>query len=192
MDWDLQHAGRVAPLLDTLADHSRQALATQALDAFMKRVPDRLARQRSQVIYNDLNPHNVLVDSQAPEHVTGIIDFGDIAHTALINDVAIGAAYLCVLGGTPLEYPLRFIRAYHDVTPLQPAELELIYDLMVARLVMTVAITQWRASRNPQNSGYILKNTQLAWTGLERLSRVDHKQATAVFIEACSPQRGTS
>jgi hydroxylysine kinase len=191
MDWDLRHTGRLSPLVDALADDSHRMLAHRALNAFLERVPERLAGQRSQVIYNDLNPHNVLVDSHDPEHVTGIIDFGDVAHTALINDAAIGAAYLCVLGETPLEYPLRFIRAYHSTTPLEPQELELIYDLMVARLVMTVTITEWRGSRNPQNSAYILKNTGLAWAGLERLSQLDYRQASEMFIDACENERGS-
>lgn len=192
MDWDLRHTGRLAPLVEALTADSRRKLASRALDTFLERVPPaRLAQQRSQVIYNDLNPHNVLVDSNDPERVTGIIDFGDIAHTALINDVAIGASYLCVLGQTPLEYPLQFIRAYHRMMPLEPQELELVYDLMVARLIMTVAITEWRGSRNPQNRAYILKNTGLAWAGLERLSQVDYEVASNLFIDACANQRGT-
>jgi hydroxylysine kinase len=192
MDWDLRHTRRLVPLLDALPDSPRRKLAVRVMDAFMERVSDQLERLRSQVIYNDLNPHNVLVDSRNQEQVTGIIDFGDIAYTALINDAAIGASYLCVLGDTPLEYSLQFIRAYHEVTPLQPQELSLLYDLMAARLVMTVAITEWRASRNPQNRAYILKNTGLAWAGLERLSQVDPERTTGQFIDACAQQRGLS
>jgi len=192
MDWDLRHTGRVAPLLETLPDTSRHRLATRFMAAFLDSVPDRLALLRSQVIYNDLNPHNVLVDPRDPAHITGIIDFGDIAHTALINDVAIAASYLTVLGATALEYPLCFVRAYHEVTPLEPRELELLYDLMAARLVMTVAITEWRASRQPHNRAYIQKNTALAWAGLERLSQVERASASTLFIDACAKQEITS
>ena len=115
-----------------------------------------------------------------------IIDFGDIVRTALINDVAIGGSYLLPLGPLPLAYPLVLVAAYHAVCPLLPEELELLYDLMAARLAMTVAITEWRARRNPANRAYITKNTGLAWDGLTRLARLDRKQVAQLFRRACN------
>ena len=189
MDGDLQHAARLTPLVSELADASRRRLAQLGLAGFTDNVLPVLPRLRRQVIYNDLNPHNVLVDAGESDRVTGIIDFGDIAHTALINDVAIGASYLTVLGSTALEYPLHFVAAYNEVTALKVQELEVLYDLMMARLVTSVAITEWRASRNPGNRAYILKNTALAWAGLERLARIERRAATAQFIGACNTPR---
>ena len=45
---------------------------------------------RAQVVHNDLAPTNVLVDDTLA--VTGITDFGDMTHTALVCDLAVAAA----------------------------------------------------------------------------------------------------
>jgi Ser/Thr protein kinase RdoA (MazF antagonist) len=189
LDWDVSRAARVTPLLDAIDDPDRRALVVTCMRRFTTDVEPRLRELRRQVVHNDLNPHNVLVDATHPEQVVGIIDFGDIVRTALINDVAIGASYLLPLGEAPLDHPLVFVAAYHSVRPLLSVELDLLYELMTARLAMTVAITQWRALRDPANRVYITKNTGIAWKGLERLAQLDGTQAAELFHDACNVKR---
>jgi Ser/Thr protein kinase RdoA (MazF antagonist) len=129
------------------------------------------------------------VDATNSECVAGIIDFGDIVRAALVNDVAIGASYLLRLGVLPLDYPLVFVAAYHAVCPLLPEELELLYDLMTARLALTVAITEWRARRNPGSRAYITKNTGIAWDGIARLASLERKRVAQLFRQACKLER---
>lgn len=47
---------------------------------------------RRQAAHCDLNPHNVMVAAGRPDRVAGVIDFGDMVHTALAADAAIGAS----------------------------------------------------------------------------------------------------
>jgi Ser/Thr protein kinase RdoA (MazF antagonist) len=127
---------------------------------------------RAQVVHNDLNLHNVLVDPHDTATVAGVLDFGDIVRTQLVNDVAIGAAYHLSAATDVLEGPREFIDAYQEVTPLAPDETGLLPDLMATRLLATVLITGWRAERYPENRDYILKNNALAWDGLDRLAHI--------------------
>jgi 4-aminobutyrate aminotransferase-like enzyme/Ser/Thr protein kinase RdoA (MazF antagonist) len=189
LDWDVSRAGQVIPLIDAIDDPARRALAAGFMSRFTADVEPRLRQLRRQVVHNDLNPHNVLVTASDPDRLAGIIDFGDIVRTALVNDVAIGASYLLTVGAQPVEHPLAFVAAYHAVCPLMPAELDLIYDLMAARLAMTVAITEWRARREPANRSYITKNTGIAWNGLELLAQLDRKHSALQFRQACNEGR---
>src|SRR5262249_6400108 len=102
-----------------------------------------------------------------------------------VNDVAIGACYLVPVGREPLDHPLVFVAAYHRVSALLPLELDLIYDLMAARMALTVAISEWRALRDPANRAYIANNTGTSWQGLERLAQLDRKHAARLFRRAC-------
>lgn len=185
LDWDISRAARLIELLGCIEDTGRRSLAASFLRHFARRVQPALRTLRHQVVHNDLNPHNVLVAASDAERIAGIIDFGDIVRTALINDVAIGASYLLPLGREPLDHPVAFVAAYHRVSPLLPDELELLYDLMATRLAMTVAITEWRARLNPENRAYITKNTGLAWAGLECLSRMPREEAVGRLRRAC-------
>ncbi len=168
--WDLKRAGHLRELLDCVDDRALRSLCTERLDRFDTAVAPRFGELRSQVIHNDLNPSNVLVDAHDPSRMLGVIDFGDLAHSPLIVDLAVASAYLLKDGPDALSDMLEFLAAYASVVPLTDAELSILYDLTLTRSTMTVLITHWRAARYPENRDYILRNETRARTRLEQLS----------------------
>lgn len=183
--WDIKHASQVRPLLVHIPEDDRRALAERTLDAFEQNALPVLPRLRAQVIHNDLNPHNVLVRPDAPDEVAGIIDFGDMVHAPLINDLAVAAAYQTAEGDHPLASIAEFVAAYHARLPLEPAEIDVLFDLIATRMLLTVAITGWRAARYPENRTYILRNNPQAWAGLARLTELSRPEAQAYLRRAC-------
>jgi hydroxylysine kinase len=155
------------------------------LDRFERVVKPRLLELRSQVVHGDFNPHNVLVDAADPSRVSGILDFGDMVETQLANDVAVAACYHT----EDLAHAVELIAGYHAVSPLSAQEVELLPDLMVTRLCAAVAITEWRARRYPDNAAYILKNTGIAWDGLQRLDGPGRSNLAALLHAACPTER---
>lgn len=139
--WDLQHLPRLRPWLDAVPAERRPAVGT-VLDRFEQRVAPALPRLRAQVVHNDLARTNVLVDDHLA--LTGITDFGDLTHTALVCDLAVAAAD--VLSGRPAELSLaeEVVAGYAEVTPLEPDERALLADLMAGRYAASVLITAWR------------------------------------------------
>ncbi|NNE06274.1 MAG: phosphotransferase [Xanthomonadales bacterium] len=154
--WDLKHAARLATLLEYIRDAQLRSLVAAAVDRFKTHVTPALKSLRSQVIHADLNRGNVLVSKEAPMHVTGIIDFGDMVFTPLVMDLAIAAAYHLAEDGDPLARVMVFIKAYHQVVPLQREEAEILADLLLARLCTSITLQNWRASLYPENSEYLL------------------------------------
>ena len=120
----------------------------------MPALESRLPRLRRQVVHNDLNPRNVLVDPGEEACVTGVIDFGDLTHTALIADVAVAAADLmpeeCAADVRCARAAIRDIAiAYHEMMPLLEDELAVLGTLVAARLVANVVVPSWHVRRNP-------------------------------------------
>lgn len=68
--------------------------------------------------------------------------------------------------------------------PLTETEIALLPDLIATRLLITVAITGWRAQQHPENRQYILRNNGLAWTGLARLDALPRQQASDILLAA--------
>src|SRR5690606_34005145 len=89
--WDIRNAGMLRDLMAHIPDPSNRALAERFLDRYDSEVSHALPAMRSQVVHNDFNPHNLLVQAAAAESIAGILDFGDMVYTALINDVAVTA-----------------------------------------------------------------------------------------------------
>lgn len=164
--WDASKAYRVASLLDP--DDLR---GRELLDHFTRHAATALPEVRHQVIHNDANPQNVLAD-ETGGFVTGIIDFGDIIRAPLVQEVATACAYQLVDGAEALDAAAEIIGGYHRINPLTDTEIDVLFDLIVARLILIVAITGRRATGHPHNREYILRNHQRASSGLERIARI--------------------
>jgi Ser/Thr protein kinase RdoA (MazF antagonist) len=183
--WDLQHAAELRSLVDAVA-LERRGPVEQFLDRFEAYVLPILVNLPRQAVHNDLNPHNVVVDPANSERITGIIDFGDLASTARVNDLAITAAYQVADSDDPLAPACDMIAAYHAVTPLNANESEVLYDLMATRMVTTIVISSWRAARYPENRAYILRNHQPAWARLSRMAKLSRAAAMQQIRRACN------
>jgi hydroxylysine kinase len=184
--WDIKNTSRLRSLVPHVPDPCRRALVLHFLDDFAERAQPRLPALRAQVVHNDLNAYNVLVDSNDHERIAGILDFGDLVYTSLINDVAVGASYHMSTGPDALDGVIGFVAAYHATAPLERSEIGLLFDLIAARFVTTVLITGWRAARYPQNSAYILKNNPGAWSGLESLYALTREPVLSRLRHACN------
>ncbi|MDA0174629.1 aminotransferase class III-fold pyridoxal phosphate-dependent enzyme [Solirubrobacter taibaiensis] len=135
-----------------------------------------------QVIHNDANEYNVLVGTGGA--VTGLIDFGDVVYSARVCGLAIAGAYAMQGCADPARAVVDVVRGYHEVTPLSVAELEVLFELMVARLRMSVAMAQRQFAEQPDND-YLLVSQAGVTEVLARLEGEDPQLAHFRFRDAC-------
>jgi Ser/Thr protein kinase RdoA (MazF antagonist) len=185
LPWDLQRAAGTRSLLSDLPDAARRAMAAAALDHFAAHALPKLQALPRQPIHNDFNPSNLLVDPQAPDRLVGILDFGDMVAAPRIADLAVAASYQ-LDAQAPAASIAAFAGAYHAVAPLTATERELLPALVATRLAMVVAISGWRAAREPANSAYLLRNNGASWARLEALSALPAGALDAALRSACA------
>jgi hydroxylysine kinase len=174
--WDIAQLAELRPLAAELPSEHGRDLLTDLIDRFCQQTEPRLKAQRTQLVHNDFNIDNILVDTER-EQINGILDFGDMTITALVNDVAIAACYQLGDDEADLISPaMDLIAGYHAITALTEAELDLLPALILARLAARVAIPRWRALRFPANEDYILRSTAMAWGHLNRLLKIPDGQ----------------
>ena len=169
--WDIKRLPQLRAWLPAVAADRRAAIEA-VLDRFDRHVAPVLPRLRAQVVHNDLAPTNVLVDDHLA--LSGITDFGDMTHTALVCDLAVAAADLLTGRQGALELAREVVAGYHATTPLEPEELALVPDLMAGRYAAAVLITAWRTREHgwaPEVdvTAYVQLETMLS-SGLDRLS----------------------
>ncbi|MEO8476797.1 MAG: aminotransferase class III-fold pyridoxal phosphate-dependent enzyme [Actinomycetota bacterium] len=149
--WDVQHASSLRPMTDAIDDPEHRRLVDAALDRFEAEVAPVWPSLRSQVIHGDVTLDNALVDERG--RISGIIDWGDMSHSALVCDVSSSLESL-LEGRRPDEVVarvMRFVDGYRSVTPLEPEELRVLPDLLSARIVTVAVLFGWRAKRHPDN-----------------------------------------
>ncbi len=149
--WDVHHVLALVPMVDSIRETAHRALVDATLARFEAEVLPGWDELRSQVIHGDVTLDNALIDERG--RISGIIDWGDMSHTALVCDVS--SALESLLHGRPMDdivpTAMRFVDGYDSVTPLEPAELAVVPDLLAARLVTTAVLFGWRAERHPDN-----------------------------------------
>jgi Ser/Thr protein kinase RdoA (MazF antagonist) len=184
LQWDIKRAADLRPLLPHVADTGLRGLCAAVLDRFDTVVAPALLDLPWQVVHGDLNPHNLLADPGDSDRIAGILDFGDMVLTPRICDLAVAASYR-IEGDDPVGSLAAFAGAYHAVLPLTGAERRVLFDLVAARMVTTVAITSWRAAKYPENAAYILRNVPSARVGLQAFAMADRDHVNRVLAQAC-------
>jgi 4-aminobutyrate aminotransferase-like enzyme/Ser/Thr protein kinase RdoA (MazF antagonist) len=183
--WDVKQAAKLRPLLGSITDSSRRRIVADVIDRFEQHVAPRLPSLRSHVVHADFNLDNVFLDDD--DRVAGIVDFGDTCHTAQAADFAVGLA--SVLRGRPNGDVFRSARiaidGYTRWIPFELRELDVLADLVAARLAAIVSISAWRVERYPENAEYIQAWDADSWQLLELFAGMG---ADAVAAELGAPR----
>ena len=156
LDWDVRRAEEV------LADVDPAVLDLTAEDLGRLRSRCAAAADASRALpsgvnHADITLTNVLVGDG---EVTGLIDLGDIHHTANVCDLAVT---LCsVIRNTASEQRADTWQLAHAVITgyqrhrlLTPAEVEILGDLVLARLGISLTISARRVALHEDNTAYI-------------------------------------
>ena len=172
--WDQQHLPRLFDNASLIEDPRRRDLLDRVITRFETRALPRLPLLRAQVIHNDVTLDNLLLDEGG--RVTGIIDFGDMAHTALVLDVPATLQSL-VRGRTDIfDVAEAFLAGYASETSLEPLEAELMGDLLAGRMAQTILISAFRTRQYPDNA-YIHGWAEPAWELLDQLEGIGFDEA---------------
>ena len=144
--WDLRSAPSFSSLVECIPIASGRATAKRVFVELESSGLARLNTLRAQVIHNDFNPKNVLFDAVDRVHVVGVIDFGDVVHSARIVDLGVCLARHM----EPEDWraaPRHILGGYCAVAAISEDELRLLPMIMRARLAMRAVIGSWRLRR---------------------------------------------
>jgi len=127
--WNVKHALELRPLVRHIPDAGRRAVVDEVLDRFEEHVSPVFGELRAQVIHNDLTPDNCLFDAE--QRVSGVIDFGDMAHSALVCDFVSTVEPL--MGERPDHFESLESTAagYASITPFLDDEIALLPDILL-------------------------------------------------------------
>ncbi len=150
--WDLREAPALRSTLDSLPPAERASLAP-LIDHFIATVLPRLPSLRAQVIHGDLHEHNLILARDGS--IAGAIDFGDLIHAPLILDLTGPVSDMLTSPDRIAPVIDRVVAGFHSVTPLEEAEADIAYDLILMRLVFSRLINAWRATHTPEAANYL-------------------------------------
>ena len=187
--WDLQQALGLRRLIEYVRDPESADAVTGALDDFERHVVPVFSSLRAQVIHSDLNPDNLVVRADDPDRIAGVIDFGDMLHAPLVADVAIGCSYHPIVDGHPLSLMSEFVAGYHSVTPLEQKEIDILFELIQARICASITILDWRATVRGDDDPYLTGFGDMEHStgdALIQLRELPREHAIRAFRQVCA------
>jgi 4-aminobutyrate aminotransferase-like enzyme len=182
--WDLKHLPDLRHNTDVIKDPGQRHRIETVIDHFADHVLPLLRDLRWQIIHNDANSGNVLVAEDDPERIAGIIDYGDMIHAPLICDVAIAAASVSQHCDDPISAICEVAMGFDGVTPLEAEEVDLIYDLVIARAASEILICTWRIANPTGPTEDIEAIVASFWPTFDRLLAVGRKTVRARLRDA--------
>jgi len=188
LDWDPRLVTALRPFAQQLPDSDRRVPMEKLLDRF-EGLEEATRRLPAFVLHGDVTLSNVLIDADG---ISGVIDFGDMHHTARASDLAISLTSLLRESADPWAAAGAFLDAYQRVLPLEPAEVDLIGELVVARLAASVLMSAWRAPLYPDNQEYLTSLVAGSWHGLDLLAGLEPADLAARFHRLCGTSRVAS
>jgi 4-aminobutyrate aminotransferase-like enzyme/Ser/Thr protein kinase RdoA (MazF antagonist) len=189
LDWDLAQGYRICMSKKSLLDNQQTTLVEHFLTLYQTQTMPLLGQLPQGVIHNDANDYNLLINStKTPSKISGLIDFGDIVYSHIINELAITCAY-ALMGDKKEKHDLlsvlkTIVSGYHQVRPLKDAELEVLFSLIALRLCTSVCNAALAISQHPENT-YLLVSVKPAWQLLEQLKTLNPFAVLCQLRQAC-------
>ncbi|GAB3035321.1 aminotransferase class III-fold pyridoxal phosphate-dependent enzyme [Bowmanella dokdonensis] len=173
LDWDLAFGLEVCrDKLDAL-EGDRRKLVEGFLLQYQTQVKPFLSKLPAGPIHNDANDYNLLVDDLTnPTRISGLIDFGDMCFSQLVNELAIACAYAVLDQPDPVAVIRAVTKGYQSQRPLNEDELKALPYLICLRFCVSVCNSAHAIRQTPDNE-YLLISASPVWQALAQFKLLD-------------------
>lgn len=179
--WNVMQTANLLDKTHLIRHDELRETVEQVLDHAVREVLPALAKLPTQVIHNDGNDNNIIV---ANDRVIGLIDFGDAIIAPRICGLAVACAYVIDNSDDPMRNAIEVVRGYHQETPLNATEIELLEKLITLRVATSITMAAIQSQANPENE-YLNISQALFGQLLPRLTTNPNNLTWFRFRNAC-------
>lgn len=185
IQWELRNADKVVRALGKHLTEHEKVLCDSASLAANQIVANVANRLPEQIIHGDITCDNVIQDQNRK---LWLIDFGDVAESWRVSELAVTAADIYGRTGS-IAHVVRTVQGFVKYVPLTDDEVEVLWPLVILRGAGLVVSGRSQLSIDPQNS-YAHERVDLEWQVFEKAFAVDTRSATALLrLAAGKPHR---
>ncbi len=188
MPWNLSNGIAVQEGLWRDAEDDAREVGLQLVERLKGEVLPALNALPSHVIHNDAHPYNLLRADEDSYGITGIIDFGDMVYAPVVNDLAVMATTFQRRNILDIGITINLLKGFHSICPLSDAEVTLLWDAIMLRLIITILLTDIKlklVSEVDENKDELITDRTEAINMLRYLNGMDRIAAVNSFRAAC-------
>ena len=138
--------------------------------------------------HGDFNDLNVLVqsDESGGYRISGILDFGDMNSGYYIHELAITIMYMMIEHPNPIEVGGPVLAGWESVLPLNEAEKECLYLLVLSRFCQSLVLARHTVALHPENADYLMISSKKGIPILHYLWELGREQVEKVWFQSAA------
>ncbi|KAM8888160.1 hydroxylysine kinase-like isoform 2-T2 [Synchiropus picturatus] len=150
------------PLLESylslLDGEPLQDVAKSVIHQYKTTVAPKYSQFRKCINHGDFNELNILVkpDETSGFRISGVLDFGDMSSGYFVHELAIAIMYMCTQHPNPVEAGGPVLAGFSSVFPLNEAEKDSLYILVLSRFCQSLILARHGISLHPENAEYLM------------------------------------
>jgi len=183
--WDITLCASLKPHTIHIPDTTARQNIAGIFDHMAKEVIPILRTLRHQVIHNDADLMNTLTDPNQQDRIVGILDFGDMIYAPLILEPVVAADLVDVHADDYIRLLTNLVAGFDSVLPLEEEEIDLIYDLLLARYGILGTIIAWRRAMRPDQPAYLQEEEEPCWNTISSLMSIGRSNMTDALRRSC-------
>ena len=136
-------------------------LLKQGMEVYERHVKDRIPDLKRGIIHSDVHDMNVLcneVGDETNSYQLGIVDFGDIADSPYIFELATVAIDAMYCSDAPLASLKVVVDGYTAHNPLPKEDQDLLLHVVVGKITQWCLLSMVAIKDEPENREYIMRS----------------------------------
>ena len=183
--WDIQRALLLEPGIHAWVADDAKALCADFHAHLRNEVLPKLPALRAQVVHSDGHADNLLRAGSDADEIVGVIDFGDMVHAPLVQDLAVTLASFARHGEMSLDNAVAQVEAWNAILPLMDDELEVLHDLTLLRLATALALYDFRIRATEKPPAWLTEERPDIVRALSRFLALDRDDVHERYRAAC-------
>jgi 4-aminobutyrate aminotransferase-like enzyme len=183
--WDIQRALILEPGVQSWVADDAKALCAEFIARMQREVLPRLPALRAQVVHGDGHADNLLRAAPDADEIVGVIDFGDMVHAPLVQDLAVTLASFARHGEMSLDDAVAQVEAWNAVLPLTDDELEIVHDLTLLRLATALYLYDVRIHATEKPAAWLKEERPDIVRALAKFLGFDRAEVLERYRAAC-------
>tara|TARA_Y100001936_G_C16087113_1_gene682611 strand:- start:25 stop:2277 length:2253 start_codon:yes stop_codon:yes gene_type:complete len=178
-EWKIESVELIRNRANYISDPFRRNRVIYFIQQYRENILPVYNDLRKSIIHNDANQWNVLVEK---DKIAGLIDFGDISYSNLVNEVGIAMTYIAYDKEDVLYWSGILLESYNKILPLKKEEVESLYYIIALRLCMSVSNSAYTKLNQPNND-YISEGNENVWNMLDKWILLGPIQVINYFLK---------
>ncbi|XP_042337071.1 hydroxylysine kinase-like [Plectropomus leopardus] len=185
--WSLSNVPLLEAYIHVLDGDPLQEVVKSVIHEYKASVVPKRSNFRECINHGDFSDLNVLVQPEGDGHkISGILDFGDMNSGYYIYELAITIMYMMTEHPKPIEVGGPVLAGWESVLPLNEAEKDCLYVLVLSRFCQSLVLARHSVTLNPENKEYLMTTSRKGVHTLRQLWKLGQEQVEKVWFQSAA------